>query len=166
MRALSECVKADRKAKKKKKERARQRELAKIQLELEKSTHVIEDQLLKRLYPNVKMRGICLRNIPGGLREQFHAKCTQEKVTVGGKIRWLMWASVNNLFDEKEINAVMSDLGPLVKLLEARIETKAATHNSIPAPLREDFKRWCVIRGTTMGGRIRQLMIAYVKGVI
>lgn len=124
------------------------------------------DRVLKD-YPDDTYKQVILKNIHPTLRARFLSKCAEEEATMAGKLRYFMWACMNNKIDDVKLNELMAGLtilkvfGPI---------PKNTSHifciNYVPLTLHKGFKQWCLIRGYTMSGKLKQLMIAHLKGVV
>ena len=168
MRAISNMQKVQQRLDKERRIRQRERERIKKEREnIEQTKKTMEWGRVRRRYPDSEYKQLTLKNIHPELRIRFNTKCISEGATTVGKLRWFMWACINDRIDDAAVNqAVISgnmleEYGPIPKKMPHEFSM-----NLIPEELHLEFKQWCSLRGYTISGKLRQLMVCYIKGIL
>lgn len=130
----------------------------------------IEWNRLREKYPDIVrgslLKQIFFRNIHPNLKARINAKCKQDGITLGAKIRSLMLDCMEDKIDHLAVSLYLQgkniekDFGPIPKGGQPFVV------KFIPEPLILDFKKWCDMNGCTITGKIKQLLYAYWKGII
>lgn len=130
----------------------------------EQLKYSIERNQVHNLYPDVPFSQIFFRNVTNDLRLRFITKCQKNGLTGVGKLRWMMKACVDGKLNDAEITQKLKkdDFG----LVPQKRKQKSPFTWQVPLTLHREFKGWCSVRGYTLTNKLRELMIAYLKGII
>jgi hypothetical protein len=105
---------------------------------------------------------VVFKNLHPDLRRRFYAKCVSEGITVIGKLRYFMWASIKGKIKPK--------IGGLDISFADTDSLKDIPHiisiGGVPSKLHTEFKKYCNLRGWKISERLRDLIISYLKGEI
>jgi hypothetical protein len=132
-----------------------------------KSGKSMELRRMNRLYKNSGYKQLGFKNLHPGLRRRFFSKCILEGATSVGKLRYFMWATLNGKIDQEKLEkSLENELLENLPIEDDRSFPRNLSINRIPYKLHDEFKRWCKLRGYTISGRLKDMIVAYIKGAI
>jgi hypothetical protein len=170
MRALSKAIRmeeiVDKRIKKRKQEvQTRRNEKAKAKRKHQAKS--LEFGLLQKKYPDSKFVVLVVKDVHPDLKIRFQRKCKDEGFTMSGKSRRLALNVMSGKINDAEMQQALGGFDPVAGF--GRFPRNACTMMTMsyfPEKVHNKFLAWCRVRGVRASWKMKQLMVAYIKGYV